>query len=103
MQMANAKKGGTPVALANGRSTPGSLKRGPGRPPKKVSFWTCILQVCSHLLVVAAQEPTFHCKDPCATRTLSPQNVSAEHFAIKLVFSAYGFECRHKLFCQLQS
>ena len=41
MQMANAKKGGTPVALTNGRSTPGSLKRGPGRPPKKVGPWTC--------------------------------------------------------------
>ncbi|DBA94861.1 TPA: hypothetical protein ACH3X1_002399 [Trebouxia sp. C0004] len=34
-KMANAKKGGTPVAITNGRSTPGSLKRGPGRPPKK--------------------------------------------------------------------
>lgn len=38
MQMANAKKGGTPALTANGRSTPSSLKRGPGRPPKKVSI-----------------------------------------------------------------
>lgn len=34
-KMANAKKGGTPAAAVNGRSTPGNLKRGPGRPPKK--------------------------------------------------------------------
>ena len=103
MQMANAKKGGTPVALTNGRSTPGSLKRGPGRPPKKVGLWTCIVLVCSHLLVVAAQEATYPCKDPYATRTISQQRALAEHAAIKFVFRAYGLECSHESCCQRQS
>lgn len=46
LQMANAKKGGAPAAATNGRSTPGSLKRGPGRPPKKVSFLAGYAEAC---------------------------------------------------------
>ena len=52
LQMANAKKGGTPAAATNGRSTPGSLKRGPGRPPKKVSFLASYAEACNTLFPI---------------------------------------------------
>lgn len=61
------KKGGTPAAAANGRSTPGSSKRGPGRPPKKVQ--TPLFASLKYFLLAHCMSGAAACNQPSTCGT----------------------------------
>ena len=90
LQMANAKKGGTPAAATNGRSTPGSLKRGPGRPPKKVSFLAGYAETCNTLFPIQLAV--------CSSRHAKPVLMFAQLSACKPVCDS-AFGCKSMLCC----